>query len=240
MVIAHRGASSYAPENTLAAFDLALQMGVSQFELDVHLSSDSHVVVIHDDSLKRTTNADGRVNSHILAALKALDAGSWFGTQFVDEQIPSLDEVLARYKGRVHLHIELKGESTTLASRTAGLIRKHGMEGQVTITSFHKERLEEIRRYAPELPTAWLVIAARTSIIEQARQLGLSQLCPLANFVTANLVKRIHNEGLIVRAWGVKTEKLMHKVVLAGVDGMTVNFPDKLIAYLDSQKRLWK
>ncbi|MBL4638573.1 MAG: hypothetical protein JKY76_04350 [Proteobacteria bacterium] len=240
MVIAHRGASSYAPENTLAAFDLALQMGVSQFELDVHLSSDNHVVVIHDDSLKRTTNADGWVNNHTLAALKELDAGSWFGTQFIDEQLPSLDEVLARYKGRVHLHIELKGESTTLALRTADLIRKHGMEGQVTMTSFQKERLEEMRRYAPELPTAWLVIAARSSIIEQARQLGLSQLCPLANFVTANLVKRIHNEGLIVRAWGVKTENLMHKAVQAGVDGMTVNFPDKLIAYLDSQKRLWK
>ena len=239
MVIAHRGASSYAPENTLAAFDLALQMEVSQFELDVHLSSDGHVVVIHDDSLKRTSNAEGAVSNHTLAELKELDAGSWFGDQFIDEQIPTLDEVLARYKGNVLLHIEIKGQSPTLVSRTADLIQKHGMEGQVTITSFQKERLEEMRRYAPELPTAWLVVAVRQSIISQARELGLSQLCPLANFVTANLVKRIHEEDLIVRAWGVKTEKLMKKVVQAGVDGMTVNFPDKLIAYMNEHNLKW-
>jgi glycerophosphoryl diester phosphodiesterase len=240
MVIAHRGASAYAPENTMAAFDLALQMGACQLELDVQLTGDEHIVVIHDDTVKRTTNAVGLVISYTLAALKNLDAGSWFGIQFVGERIPTLEEVLKRYKGQVHFHIEIKGQSPNLSSRTADLIRKYDMQEQVTITSFQKKRLEEMRSYAPEFTTAWLIVAARKPIIAQAQELGFSQLCPLANLVTPRLVNRIHEEGLLVRAWGVKTEKLMHKVVQAEADGMTVNFPDKLIAYMESHKLQWQ
>ena len=239
MVIAHRGASSYAPENTFSAFDLAVQMGAHHIELDVHLSSDGHVVVIHDDTVDRTSNGNGPVSSYTLAELKQLDVSSWFGTEFQGEQIPNLDDVLARYKGKVHVHIEIKGESVELSKRTVDVIRNRGMGEQVTITSFQKERLDEVRRYAPELATAWLVAIVRSSVIEQARELGVNQLCPLANLVTAKLVERIHKEGLTVRAWGVKTEKLMQKVVHSGADGMTVNFPDKLISYMDKQNLKW-
>src|SRR5262245_8426473 len=98
MVIAHRGASSYATENTLAAFDRALEMGVRHIELDVDFTSDGHIVVIHDDTVDRTTNGSGPVTSHTLAALRALDAGSWFGDKFSGEQIPTFHEVLERYK----------------------------------------------------------------------------------------------------------------------------------------------
>ena len=136
MVIAHRGASSYAPENTLAAFDLALQMGVRQIELDVHLTSDGHIVVIHDDTVDRTTNGSGPVASQMLAELQELDAGAWFGASFAGERIPTLDEVLARYKGRMHLHTEIKGHSPSLSQRSVDLIRQHGMVREVTLTPF--------------------------------------------------------------------------------------------------------
>src|SRR5262245_21806152 len=129
MVIAHRGASSYGPENTLAAFDLALQMEVRHIELDVDVTSDGHIVVIHDATVDRTTNGSGAVTRHTLAALRALDAGSWFGTPFAGERIPTFDEVLARYKGRAHIHTEIKGHSPSLSQRTADVIRTHGMEG---------------------------------------------------------------------------------------------------------------
>src|SRR6185436_19240053 len=168
MVIAHRGASSYAPENTLAAFDLALRMEVRHIELDVDFTSDSHVVVIHDDTVDRTTNGSGPVTSHTLAALRGFDAGSWFGTQFAGERIPTFDEVLARYKGRAHIHTEIKGHSPSLSQRTADVIRTHGMEGQLTMTSFQKVRLEEMRAYAPELPTGWLVREVSDATIVQA------------------------------------------------------------------------
>jgi glycerophosphoryl diester phosphodiesterase len=240
MVIAHRGASSYAPENTLAAFDLALQMGVRHIELDVALTSDSHTVVIHDDKVDRTTNGCGLVTSHTLAALRQLDAGSWFGAQFEGERIPIFDEVLARYNGRVHIHTEIKGKSPSLSQRTADLIRKHGMERQVTVTSFQSVRLEEMRAYAPELPMGWLVREINDSIIAQAHAIGATQLCPRADTVTPELVHRLHAEGFVARAWGVTTEALMQHVVQAGVDGMTVNFPDKLIAYLKAHNHLWE
>ena len=238
MVIAHRGASSYAPENTLAAFDLALEMGVRHIELDVDITSDSHIVVIHDDTVDRTTNGSGPVTSHTLAALRALDAGARFGAQLAGERIPTFDEVLARYKGRVHVHTEIKGRSPSLSQRTADLIRKHRMEGQVTITSFQKVRLEEMRAYAPELPRGWLVRELSDATIAQAHAMGVTQLCPRADAVTPELVRRIHAEGFVARAWGVTTEELMQRVVQAGADGMTVNFPDKLIAYLESHKYL--
>jgi glycerophosphoryl diester phosphodiesterase len=231
-VIAHRGASSYAPENTLAAFDLALRMGARHLELDVHATSDGHVVVIHDDTVDRTTNGSGAVAAHTLAALRALDAGSWFGSEFSGERIPLFDEVLARYKGRAHVHTEIKGRSADLARRTADLVRGHGMVEQVTITSFQKARLEETRAYAPELPLGWLVAEVTDEIIGQARAIGARQLCPQAPVVTPELVRRLHGEGFVVRAWGVATEALMRQVVEAGADGMTVNFPDTLIAYL--------
>jgi glycerophosphoryl diester phosphodiesterase len=236
MVIAHRGASSYAPENTLAAFDLALQMGVRHIELDVHSSSDGHIVVIHDDTVDRTTNGSGPVTSHTLAGLRALDAGSWFGATFVGQRLPTFAEVLERYKGRVHIHTEIKGHSASLSQRTVDVIRQHGMEEQVTMTSFQKVRLEEIRAYAPALPTGWLVGEVSDAIIAQARAIGLTQLCPRANTLTPELVRRLHAEGFVVRAWGVTTEALMQQVVQAGADGMTVNFPDTLMAYLQNHE----
>jgi glycerophosphoryl diester phosphodiesterase len=234
MVIAHRGASSYAPENTFAAFDLALQMGARHLELDVHFTSDGHVVVIHDDTVDRTTNGHGPVTSHSLAALAALDAGSWFAEMFAGERIPTFADVLERYKGRAHIHTELKGHSAQLSERTADLVRTHGMVRDVTITSFQRTKLEEMRSSAPELPTGWLVGEVSDAIITDARAIGLTQLCPRANTITAALVRRLHAEGFSVRAWGVATEELMRRVVEAGADGMTVNFPDKLIAHLQS------
>lgn len=240
MVIAHRGASSYAPENTLAAFDLALRMGVRHLELDVDFTSDGHIVVMHDDTVDRTTNGSGAVTSHTLAALRELDAGSSFGAQFAGERIPTFDEVLARYKGRVHIHTEIKGHSPSLAPRTAEVIRRHGMEQHVTITSFQSIRLAEMRAYAPELPTGWLVVEVSDAILTQARAMGLRQLCPRADTVTPELVRRLHAEGFVARAWGVPTEELMRQVVQAGADGMTVNFPDKLIAYLQSHTYQWE
>jgi glycerophosphoryl diester phosphodiesterase len=236
MVIAHRGASSYAPENTRAAFDLAIEMGAGHIELDVHLTRDEQVVVIHDDTVDRTSNGAGPVTGHTLAALRELDAGSWFGPEFAGEGIPTLAEVLERYKGRVHVHTELKGHSPSLAPRTADLIRHHGMEGQVTVTSFQKERLEEMRAWAPELPAGWLVPEAGEATLEQAEALGLVQICPSARTVTPELVHRLHAHGFAVRAWGVTTEHLMKQVVEAGADGMTVNFPDKAIEFLRSRR----
>lgn len=232
LVIAHRGASTYAPENTFAAFDLALEMGTHHLELDVQMSSDGHLVIIHDDLVNRTTNGYGRVWKHTLAELQALDAGAWFGQKFAGERIPTLEAVLKRYQGRAHLHVEIKGKSEGLSERTADMIRAFNWTHAVTMTSFQKDKLEALRAHAPTLPAGWLLRKIDDDIIGEARRLGIGQLCPKADSVTPELVARLHGEGFNVRAWGVGNEELMRRMADLGVDGMTVNFPDKLIAYL--------
>jgi len=237
LVIAHRGASSYAPENTIAAFDLALQMGAHHLELDVHLTCDDYLVVIHDDTVDRTTSGAGPVASRTLAELQILDAGAWFGEAFAGSCIPTLAEVLTRYHGRAQLHIELKGHTAHLPQRTVDLVRAHGMAQHVTFTSFRHTHLQTMQAYAPALPTGWLVGESSDTVIAQAHALGCAQLCPHASVVTPGLVEHLHAEGFIVRAWGVANDALMRQVIDAGADGMTVNFPDKLLAYIAGRVR---
>ena len=235
MNIAHRGASAYAPENTLAAFDKALDLGAGHVEFDVHFSADGHVVVIHDDTVDRTTNGSGDVASFALAQLKRLDAGSWFAVQFSGERIPALGELLERYKRKLHLHIEVKGRAEHLSEKTIDLVRSYGWVDSVTITSFQKERLDEALAYAPEIPAGWLAREVDESMIKQARRMGLAEICPHADFLDEELVEQLHQNGFMVRAWGVGDEEVMRRVVEAGADGMTINFPDKLDSYLKAR-----
>ncbi|MGI6368876.1 MAG: glycerophosphodiester phosphodiesterase [Anaerolineae bacterium] len=232
MAIAHRGASSYAPENTRAAYDLALEMGARHIELDVHLSSDGEVIVMHDDRVDRTTNGKGPVADFTLEALRALDAGSWFGAAYAGAQVPTLREVLERYAGPAHLHIELKGRTPGLVPATIALVRAAGASPHVTLTSFSHDLLSEARPLAPELPMGWLVSQVDPETVTETLRLGLEQLCPRADLLTPALVEELHGRGLIVRAWGVSDAALMRAAVEAGADGMTVNFPDLLLDYL--------
>jgi glycerophosphoryl diester phosphodiesterase len=149
-----------------------------------------------------------------------------FGTPFAGERIPTFAEVLERYQGRMHLHTEIKGRALHLASRTADLVRQYGMVAHVTVTSFQYPRLADIRAYAPELPTGWLVNEISDQTIAQARELRLTQSCPKADRVTPALVRRLHAEGFVVRASAVADDALMRQVVEAGADGMTVDFPE--------------
>ncbi len=235
MNIAHRGASSYAPENTFSAFDRAIALGIDQVELDVHFTRDGHIVVIHDDLVDRTTNGTGPVANHTLEQLQALDAGAWFGPEYAGERIPSFREVLERYRDKFHYHIEIKAAAEGLTQATIDLVRDFGLTDRATITSFQLIRLVEARAYAPELPAGWLVRDWDDSTLPQAKELRLSQVCPRADLVTPQLVAEVHQAGFRVRAWGVGAEDLMRQVVDSEADGMTVNFPDKLTAYLQTR-----
>jgi glycerophosphoryl diester phosphodiesterase len=126
-----------------------------------------------------------------------------------------------------------------LSRRTVDLIRRRGMERDVTITSFARARLEEVRACGLDVPLGWLVAEAPETIIAEAGELGVAQLCPRASTVTGTLVSRLHDADFLVRAWGVSREQLMEQVVHAGADGMTVNFPERLIAFLTSRGLAW-
>ncbi|RME06477.1 MAG: glycerophosphodiester phosphodiesterase, partial [Anaerolineae bacterium] len=164
VIFAHRGASAHAPENTLVAFDLALRQGADALELDVKLSADGHVVVIHDATVDRTTDGSGRVNQMNLQTLKALDAGCRFDAAFCGERIPTLDEVLEAFGKRTFINIELTNYSSPwddLPDKVADLVTAHGVEKRVLFSSFNPLALRRIHRRLPEVPIGLLALPGK-------------------------------------------------------------------------------
>ena len=157
-VIAHRGFSGAAPENTIAAVRAAIKIKADMAEIDVTLTSDGHIVVIHDESLDRTTNGSGKVSDFTLAELQQLDAGAWFAPSFAGERIPSLDAVLDEVEGRILLNVEIKSEAVErgIVTKVASAIRRQGMIDQVVVSSFSPTALEEMHAEAPDIWTAVL------------------------------------------------------------------------------------
>lgn len=232
-VIAHRGASGEAPENTLAAFRLALARGADGVELDVHLSSDGRPVVIHDDLLDRTTDGQGLVKDRTLAALRLLDAGRWFHPRFAGEQIPTLEEALDLLR-EVRVIVEIKNcpfYHPRIAARVVEAVRSVG-HTNITVSSFDHPVLLEVRGEAPEIPTAVLFAARPVDPVRLARDAGAVFLHPQWAFVTPGLVAASHAAGLRVEAWTVDEAAHMAHIAAAGVDGIMSNHPARLMEVL--------
>lgn len=160
-IFAHRGASAHAPENTLAAFQLALRQGADGIELDAQLTADGQVVVFHDQEVNRTTQGKGRIRDLTLAHIKLLDAGSHFDIAFQGEPVPSLDEVLATFGHRTFINIELKNYSTILdrlPEKVVEQIKFYNLTQRVLVSSFNPFALRRVRRLAPEIAIGLLVM----------------------------------------------------------------------------------
>jgi len=153
--IAHRGASDRYPENTLLAFESALKAGADAVECDVHLTADGEVVVIHDETVDRTTNGHGEVAALTLEELRQLDAGSWKDGRFAGQRIPTLREVIELVRGRVHLFVEVKGRSPELPARLVEVLRAGGVQDQVWLFAADNACLRELHRLAPEMRVRW-------------------------------------------------------------------------------------
>jgi glycerophosphoryl diester phosphodiesterase len=241
LVIAHRGFSGAAPENTIAAFKKAIDLGVDMIELDVHLSKDGQVVVIHDDTLNRTTNGKGKVISYTLNELKQLDAGSWFGSQFFGEKIPTLREVLELTRGQMVLTIELKkGELAQytmmdLADRSLQEVEKAGMLNQIIFASFDPLAIDRIRGKNPKVPLALIYNRSWTFPQEVTGGRPISILSCSGKVLTKTNISNAHQQGMKVMAWTINTEEHMQHFLNMGVDGIITDYPDFLIKIL--QKR---
>jgi glycerophosphoryl diester phosphodiesterase len=160
-IIAHRGGSAYAPENTLAAFQSAVEQGADGIELDVHLSADGEVVVIHDADLERTTDGSGSVYENPLAALKELDAGSWYGSEFIGEEIPTLDEVFELAGERLFINVELKGPGlfrSELPARIADIVERFSFTERVIFSSFNPWQLQQLGKLLPQARLGMLLL----------------------------------------------------------------------------------
>ncbi|MDR7420059.1 MAG: glycerophosphodiester phosphodiesterase family protein [Armatimonadota bacterium] len=228
-VIAHRGVSGEAPENTLAAYRKALAIGVDGVELDVHLSADGIPVVIHDPRLERTTTGRGLVKDHTVAALKRLDAGRWFGEAFAGERIPTLAEALDLLRP-VRVIVELKNGPIYypgIAAAVAAVVREVG-HTRITVSSFDHPVLLDLRAAAPEIPTAVLLAARPIDPVRPARDADARYLHLQWAFVTREVVEVAHAAGLAVEAWTVDEPEQMRGLLATGADGIMSNHPARL------------
>jgi glycerophosphoryl diester phosphodiesterase len=241
MVIAHRGFSGAAPENTLIAFRKGIEVGSDMIELDVHLSRDGEIVVIHDETLERTTNGKGMVVDHILQELKKLDAGSSFRLTFAGERIPTLKEALDLAKGRVPINIEIKNPTHgkyTIAELTERVLREvnqAGMMDRVIFSSFNPAALEWIGRKEPRAGGAFLFHRPWNFLrdIPGSREYEVLNLRNI--HLTREKVAEIKKAGKIINVYTVNTDEEMKQFVDWGVDGIITNHPDRLLKIL--QKR---
>jgi glycerophosphoryl diester phosphodiesterase len=242
--VGHRGASHDAPENTLAAFELAAQVGADGIELDVTLSADHHVVVIHDDAVDATTDGSGLVRAMTLAELKGLDAGTHFDSRFAGERIPTLAEVFEAVGERLLVNVELKGltrEADGLEAAVAGLVARHGMASRVVISSFNPLRLRRMRRVAPQLPVGFLHDGRMPPHLRLAAAALMTGFRPDAdhsqeNGVTSAYVAHCRRRGQRVNVWVVNEAARMRELVRAGVDMIITDRPDVLRAVLDGER----
>lgn len=159
LVFGHRGASAYAPMNTLPAFELAADQGADGIELDVHLCADGELVIVHDFTVDATTDGEGAVTEMTLAQLKALDAGSWFDPEFAGTRVPTLSEVFESVGDRLIVNVEIKSlslETDGVEQAIADTIARHGMQENVIVSSFNPRTLVRFRQIMPEIPIGYL------------------------------------------------------------------------------------
>ena len=232
--IAHRGASSVAPENTFAAFEAAIAADASAVEMDLRATSDGRVVVIHDESVDRTTDGTGAVEQLTLEEIGRLDAGGWFSERFAGERVPLLEEVIERLPRRVPLVLHIKEAGRGVEQAVVRAVTAEGVEDQVTVSSSHRRVLAATRTLAPRIRTTWIAwfpawhwwmwyIAGRVRRIEAERVAAKGSL------VSSGMVRYFHDRNIAVRAWGVdRDEPLAARLIDMGVDGMTFDDPTRL------------
>jgi glycerophosphoryl diester phosphodiesterase len=234
-VIAHRGASGHAPENTMAAFQRAVELGAGFIETDLQLTRDARFVAMHDSTIDRTTNGRGAVHEHTLAELRKLDAGKWFDREFMDQRVPTLEEILEfGQKHDVIFYLEVKYDST-LGMHHSLVAALHAAQNaaRTIVISFDESTLAALRQVDSALMMGLLVEEPGRDHPKTALELGVRQLCPRADLVTTELVDAAHRLDLQVATWTVDDPAVIRSLVAAGVDGIMSNFPDRLQAVLE-------
>lgn len=213
LIIAHRGACASAPENTLAAFRLAIEQGADGVELDVRLSRDGHLVVIHDATVERVAGTSGEIAAMDLGSIRRLDAGG-------GERIPLLAEVLDLARGRLLVDIELK--ITGIDAQVLAAVREAGMERDVLITSFHEDAVAAFHRLAPAVAVGLL---QQWPVLERADALGVPVYLPNVRALSENLVASCRRAGRRVIPWTIRSEAEARTALRLRVDGIIADDP---------------
>jgi glycerophosphoryl diester phosphodiesterase len=225
----------YAPENTISSFSKALEMGVDAIELDVHLSQDGEVVVIHDEHLERTTDGRGLVRDHTLTALKSLDAGRHFGEQFEGERIPTLREVLELVTDRVPLIIEIKNLPIPYAGieqRVIEISANANALERIQIISFDHPTIKRVQMLDAGAASGLLYMGRLLNAVSVARDAGAAALCPHWSSIQAMDVRLVHQAGLSVHCWTTSDTRVVRMLSSMDVDSITTNDPSSVATAL--------
>ncbi|MCM3634660.1 glycerophosphodiester phosphodiesterase [Paenibacillus camelliae] len=229
---AHRGASGYCPENTMAAFTYAVELGATGIETDVQMTADGELVLIHDESLLRTTGVNKLVKDVTLSELKALDAGSWYSDRFTGEKVPTLDELLelAKLHGLI-LNIEIKSgivQYPGIERKILNSIEKHGLKQQCIISSFNHYALAACQAIDPKVATGILYMEGLYQPWNYAKTLGATALHAPKYAVNSEWVSEAKRNGVIYNVWTVNEVHEMEACLKAGVEGIITDYPDRL------------
>jgi glycerophosphoryl diester phosphodiesterase len=230
-IFAHRGASAYAPENTLAAFKLAVEQKAPAIELDAKLSADGQIVVIHDQTVNRTTQGSGKVGKMSLAALRELDAGIRFNPDFKGEKIPTLEEVFETVGKQVYINIELTNYTSTfddLPEKAADMVKRFGLTSSVIFSSFNPIALLRAKRVVPETPIGLLALPGISGAWARSNLgnfIHYQALHPELSDATENLVQRIHRRLCRVHVYTINRVEDMRRLFAIKVDGIFTDDP---------------
>ena len=231
-IIAHRGASAYSPENTLSAFKLAVEQQADAIELDAKLCSTGEVVVIHDATLERTTNGTGTVGDTTFSLLRQLDAGSWYGENYIGEGIPTLEEVFEVIGDQVPINIELTNYTSirdALPEKVAALVKRHNLANNVFFSSFHPVPLSRVSYALPEVPRALLALSGFRGWLARniiAWFVSHQAIQPPYSMVTKQLIRSAHRKNKWVNCYTVNDGEVMRRLFGWGIDGIfTDNVP---------------
>lgn len=225
---AHRGASAYAPENTMPAFKKAIELQATGIELDLQKTKDGKIVIFHDKKLDKHSNGTGKISDYTYQELLAFDFGSWFDEKYKDEKIMLFEDFAKEFLSKkLTFAIELK--QVGIEKDTLEIIKKYAIHDNIYITSFEYKSLENMRNIDSNIKLAWLIDEKiNKDNIDKLLKINGSQICPKAENVTKTDIELANKNGLRVRLWGVFNEEIMKHVYKLDIDGMTVNFPDKL------------
>lgn len=232
--VAHRGASAYAPENTIAAFDKAVEMKADYIEIDVQRSKDGKLVVIHDTTVDRTTDGSGKVGNLTFKELRNLDAGSWKGEQFTGAKISTFDEILNRYHGKIGILIELKapelypGIEENIAKKLKERNLDKSQNEKIIVQSFNHNSMKKMNELLPKVP-----IGVLTSSSADATEQALQEFSTYADYfnpsygiVTPDLVNQVHSLGMKIGSWTVRSQEAADFLLDVGVDAIITDYPD--------------
>lgn len=239
-VIAHRGSSGTAPENTIVAFRRAGEAGADGIELDVRLTADGELAVFHDRTLNRTTNGRGRLNLHTARELSRLDAGRWFAPRYAGERVPTLTAVLDRLPGKLGINIEVKTDGdrfwrSRTARRLASVLAHHGRERPILVSSFNHMFLRVLRSIDPSIPIGVLAMPLRDAGVlpsHFARSLGARAYICSRTSLRKRFVRDAHRHGMKVYVYGVNSARHVIRPRRFGVDGVITNYPALMLRLL--------